>query len=101
MWPPVRRMRLTPGGCGKNFLFFTPRKTNIAPLVVRMKVSMRVIALRLFTSGEGDAAAARADAPREEGHQGVMWLARRDSSAVCDKDVATDGSPEGESGPRA
>lgn len=23
-WPPVRRMRLTPGACGKNFVFFTP-----------------------------------------------------------------------------
>jgi hypothetical protein len=30
-WPPVRRIRLTPGACGKNFLFFTPRPASSRP----------------------------------------------------------------------
>jgi hypothetical protein len=45
------------GGFGKNFLFFTPRKTNIAPLAVRMTGPELGIASLLVTRRRGTPAA--------------------------------------------
>jgi hypothetical protein len=45
-WSPVRRMRLTRGGCGQNFLFCTPRhmtlRNHLCALSVRFMSRTRV-----------------------------------------------------------